>query len=327
MMQRIAIAFGAGIVAALLFAVMAKNTPLATILASLAPLPIVIASFNWGVDMGAVAALTACGGVAALLDPSSGAVFGACIALPAWVLSALSCARARFFRRGKNDADRLPDWCPIGIVVTVAAIISALIGLGALISLIVVYGGYEKGVEAVVRQVMPNVQEALDEVIALPSGTSVQDFATLVVRRSPLMLASVMFLTLCANLYVGARVAQVSQALKRPWPSLPESLALPRALGVALVLCLGLAFLLEDPFRQAAWIGAAVFAGAYAMQGLALVHALTRGLQFRNPLIFTLYLVCAFAPRWILPVVTFVGVMESFLSLRARRVAAANAKP
>jgi hypothetical protein len=147
------------------------------------------------------------------------------------------------------------------------------------------------------------------------------------VRRSPLMLAGVMFLTLCANLYVGARVAQVSQALKRPWPSLPESLALPRALGVALVLCLGLAFLLEDPFRQAAWIGAAAFAGAYAMQGLALVHALTRGLQFRNPLIFILYLVCAFAPLWIFPVVIFVGLMESFLSLRAKRVAAANAKP
>jgi hypothetical protein len=141
------------------------------------------------------------------------------------------------------------------------------------------------------------------------------------------MLASVMFLTLCANLYVGARVAQVSQTLKRPWPSLPESLTLPRALGVALVLCLGLAFLLDDPFQQAAWIGAAVFAGAYAMQGFALVHALTRGLQFRNPLIFTLYLVSAFAPRWILPLVTFAGLMESFLSLRAKRVAAANVKP
>src|SRR5579883_1622503 len=92
MVQRIAIALGAGMVAALLFAVMAKGTPVAMALAYLAPLPIVIAAFNWGPDMGAVAAVTACGGAAALVDPYSGALFGAAIALPAWLLSALSSA-------------------------------------------------------------------------------------------------------------------------------------------------------------------------------------------------------------------------------------------
>ena len=71
MVQRIAMASAPGSAPALLFAVMAKGTPLATTLAYLAPLPIVIATLGWGVDMGAVAALdVACGGVAALLDPS-----------------------------------------------------------------------------------------------------------------------------------------------------------------------------------------------------------------------------------------------------------------
>jgi hypothetical protein len=331
MMQRIAIAFGAGVVSALLFAAMAKGTALAMALAYLAPLPIIIASFGWGIEMGAIAALTACGGAAALATPLSidllsGTLFGLAVALPAWALSALAGARSRLFTKLRNGADETSSWCPVGLVVTAASIVGALVGLGALVSLIVLYGGYEKGVDALVSQVTPDIQEALDEVLALPSGMSVEEFATLVVRMSPLMLAAATFLMLCANLYVGARVAQVSQALKRPWPNLPESLALPQLLGVALVLCLGLALTLGDPLRQAAWIGVGAFAAAYTMQGLALAHALTRGLQIRNPLLFALYLACALAPRWVLPVLTFAGLMESFLSLRARRIAAANVK-
>ena len=112
----------------------------------------------------------------------------------------------------------------------------------------------------------------------------------------------------------------------RPWPNLPESLVLPQLLGVALVVCFGLAFTLGDAGRQAAWIGVGAFASAYALQGLALAHALTRGLQFRNPMLFALYLACALEPRWVLPAVTFIGLLESFLSLRARRGAAGNSK-
>ena len=48
MMQRIGIAIGAGLAAALLFALTAKDTMLAATLASLAPLPIVIAALGWG---------------------------------------------------------------------------------------------------------------------------------------------------------------------------------------------------------------------------------------------------------------------------------------
>src|SRR5579883_2047267 len=325
MVQRIAIALGAGMVAALLFAVMAKGTPVAMALAYLAPLPIVIAAFNWGADMGAVAAVTACGGAAALVDPYSGALFGAAIALPAWLLSALSSAHLGIFRRAAKDPDQTAGWCPIGLVVAAAAVIGALIGLSALLSLIVLYGGYQKGVEELVRQFTADIRDALDQMIALPAGMTVEEFATLVVRMSPPMLAAAIFLMLCANLYVGARVAQISQTLKRPWPNLPEALVLPQPLGVALVLCLGLALTLGDPLRQAAWIGVGAFAAAYALQGLALAHGLTRGLQHRNPLLFALYLAVAFAPRWVVPAVTMAGLLESFLSLRAKRVAAANA--
>ena len=59
MLQRVGIAAGAGIAAALLFAVTAKGTMLALFLAYLAPLPIFIVSLGWGLDIGALAGIAA----------------------------------------------------------------------------------------------------------------------------------------------------------------------------------------------------------------------------------------------------------------------------
>jgi hypothetical protein len=327
MPQRIAIAFGAGVVSALLFAVSAKGTLFAMALAYLSPLPIVLAGLNWGVDMGGIAALTALGGVAAFEDISSTILFGAVIAIPTWSLATLSSVQLGSFYRKKDPVDPATGWFPIGGVVTAGALIAVAIGLGVIILLTVTYNGYEKAVQALAEQNAPSVQAAIDQVIALPPGMTTREFAALVVREAPPLLALLMFLVLCANLYLGARVAQVSNALKRPWRDLPESLILPRLLGVLGGLSLGLGFALEGVPRLAAWTVTGVVAAAFAMQGLALAHALTRGLKIRNPLLVALYLACAILFQWVLPAVAFVGLLESFLSLRARRLAAINAKP
>jgi hypothetical protein len=319
---RLGLALGAGGVAALLFATMAKGTIVAMALAYLAPLPIFIASLSWGAALGALAAIAAGVGVGGLIDPLSGALFGASIALPAWILSALSITRLKLFGRTKDGGEKTTAVAPVGYVVSAAALMGILVGLGALVSLIVLYGGYQKGVDTLVAEVTPDFQEAFGETFALPEGMTIEEFATLFVRLSPLALAAATFLMLCANLYIGARVAQVSQALSRPWPSLPESLVLPHAAGAALVVLLILAMALHDPARQAAWVGVGALAAAFGLQGLALAHALTRGLSFRIPLLLAIYVACALLPRWALPAVAAAGLLESFLSLRTRRVAA-----
>jgi hypothetical protein len=326
MVQRIAIAFGAGIVAALLFAASAKATALALTLPYLAPLPLVIACLSWGIDMGAVAVLTAAGGAAALADPSSGVIFGLAVALPAWALSALAMWRARFFVRADRDGQRPLAWCPIGLVITAAALVGASIGLAALVSLILIYSGYENGVAELSKEIAPLFQTTFSDLVALPAGMTVEQFANTIVREAPPILAPGAFLLFCGNLYLGGRVVQISQALQRPWPDLPEQLILPRALGAALVVALALALLLADPYRLAAWIVVGAFAMAFVLQGLALAHALTRGFPYRNPALFVLYLASTVAPYWLLPALAFAGLAESFLALRARRLAAVNGK-
>ena len=327
MMQRISIAIGAGLAAALLFAVMAKGTLLAMMLAYLAPLPIVIATLGWGLDMGALAAGVASVVVADLVGALSGAVFAASVALPAWLLSfAAVWPRARFYPRAAA-ANGEKTWFPVGGIVAVAALIGGLVGAGVLASLVImIYGGYHKGVESVAAQLIPSLTDALDGVMTLPAGVSIEDFAATIVRLSPAVMAAATCLVFCANLYAGARAVQLSQRLQRPWPNLPEAIVLPQFLGVGLILCAGLALSLHGSGEYVAWIGVGAVGCAYVMQGLAVVHSLSRGLPVRIPVLVALYFGCMVTARWSLPALAIVGLVESLLSLRARRAAAANVK-
>ena len=131
---------------------------------------------------------------------------------------------------------------------------------------------------------------------------------------------------LCANLYAGARAVQLSQRLKRPWSNLPEALVLPPLLGIGLIVCVALAFALPGSAGHAAWIGVGSLGCAYVMQGLAVIHCVSRGLPTRSPLLVALYLVSIVIVPLSLPALALVGLVESLLSLRARRAAAANIK-
>ncbi|MGA2792948.1 MAG: hypothetical protein ABSE69_05355 [Roseiarcus sp.] len=325
MMQRFGMAIGAGLAAALLFAVMAKGTLLAMSLAYLAPLPIMIATLGWGLDMGALAATIASIAAAILVDPLSGGLFAASIALPAWLLSFI-CAlpRERLFPIAGAKGGK--SWFPVGGIVAVAALIGGVIGAGALASLVLVYGGYRKGVEALAAELVPDLKDALDGVMTLPGGVTVEQFAALIVRLSPAVLAATTCLMLCANLYAGARAVQLSQRLSRPWSNLPEALVLPQFLGIGLIACVGLALALPGSASHVAWIGVGALGCAYVMQGLAVIHSLSRSLPARVPMLVAIYLVCVVTARWSLPVLALVGLVESLLSLRARRAAAANVK-
>ncbi len=190
MMQRVGMAIGAGLAAALLFAV--KGTLLAMALACLAPLPIVIATLGWGLDMGALAAAIASVGAAVVVDPLAGGWFAVSIGLPAWLLSFLGqLRRGRLFAFYPFAVARTDDktWFPVGDIVAVAALIGAIVGAGALASLVLVYGGYHKGVDALAAELVPELRGALDGAMTLPGGVSVEEFAALIVRARAMTCA------------------------------------------------------------------------------------------------------------------------------------------
>ncbi|MFN3673995.1 MAG: hypothetical protein ACK4VM_18990, partial [Bosea sp. (in: a-proteobacteria)] len=84
------VGIGAGLVSALLFAVVITGSPLAVLLYSAAPLPIFIASLGWNHRSGLVATAAGAIAVAIALVPSAGAAFAVIIALPAWWIAYLA---------------------------------------------------------------------------------------------------------------------------------------------------------------------------------------------------------------------------------------------
>jgi hypothetical protein len=290
-----------------------------------------IATLGWGVDAGLVSLGIACAVVAGGIEPLSGVLFGLTVALPAWGLAAFASLRgspwklASFRRPAIAPAPLRASVAPtggpsVGALVVVAAGIGIVIGAGALIAMIVVYGGYQKGVEGVANFLRPAIEEALGP-SNLPDGFTLDDILRLVVKFSPPAIASSTTLMFAANLYAAARSAQLSQRLSRPWLDVPTSLVLPPALGAILVVALGTWLAAPDPTSQFAALFVGALGVAYVLQGLAVLHALSRRVRARPALIAALYLACIVAPKWVLPAVATIGLIESVASLRARAAA------
>ena len=313
MLHRFVVAIGAGCAAALLFVVSAQTSILAMALAYLAPLPIMIATLGWGLDAGAIAGAISVAVLAVVAEPLSALVFAASVAAPAWALAAFAVTPlARYFGRQKPDAPVYPS---VGAIVSLAALFGMLGSAAVLTTVMVLYGGYREGARHVAEAVAALAADAFD---SAPGNLTAREFADALVRFGPPAIAASTLLMLCVNLYGAARSTQLSRNLRRPWPDLPTSLALPWPLGVAFLACVGGAYALPAPAGQYFSIGAGGLGAALTLQGLAVAHALSRGLKMRPLMLVALYACCVLRAKYTLPVLAGLGVIDGFLKLRSR---------
>ncbi len=192
-----------------------------------------------GLDAGAMAAVVASAVVAGLLDSSSGVSldlnpsfsldsssalsFVLIVALPAWALAAFAGVKdVRIFRR--SEPPMVSTRASAGALAVAAACAGIIVGLGEVITMILAYGGYEKGVAATAQMLRPGIEDALGGVVGLPEDITVDQATFLAVKFGPPFVAALIALVMMANLYAAARSAQMSQRLSRPWLDLPTSL-------------------------------------------------------------------------------------------------------
>jgi Predicted membrane protein (DUF2232) len=322
MLHRFVVAIGAGCAAALLFAVSAQSSLLAMTLAYLAPLPIMIATLGWGLDGGAIAAAIAIAVLAAVAEPLSALVFAGSVAVPAWALAAFSVTPlARYFKRLNPDA---PVHAPLGAIISLAALLGMLGSLAVLTTVIVIYGGYREAARHVAEAITALAGDTFENA---PGSLTAREFADALVRYGPPAIAASTMMMLCVNLYAAARSTQLSRNLPRPWPDVPTSLALPWPVGVAFLACLGGAYGLPAPTAQYFSIGVGGFGAALALQGLAVAHALSRGLKMRPLMLIALYACCVLRAKYTLPVLAGLGIIDGFLKLRSRAALIASPSP
>jgi len=318
MLNRFAVAIGAGLAAALLFCVTVKGTPVAMALAYLAPLPIMISALGWGLDANAISSIVAGAVVAGVIDPGSGLIFWLTVALPAALLSGLAATNSL------NPSDRgnppaMPFRASLGLLTILAAALGALVSAGALGVMIFVNGGFVKAVASFRAMLEPTLQEAMGGGIGLPEDLGTEDVARLIIRYAPAAIAASTTLMLLLNLYAAGRIVQLSQRLNKVWADIPASYKLPAPLTLVAVAATAAWIFAPDPYNPFAAALSAPLILIFALQGLAVLHALSRRAPGRVALIIALYFAFFLAPRWVGSALAIIGLAESLLSLRTRQ--------
>ena len=298
MLQQLLITIGAGVASAVFFFIPAKGSALALALGVFAPLPLLIVALGYGARSFVIAGLIGAALVAATLSPWLGFVFLAFIALPA------AAAANRSLTGGPGaglaaaaGATIVADWLAIVIA-----------GAG--------YESFDAAVADLSGRFQPLVTQLFARMESVPGDVSAADFSTLLVYMvAPAMAAWGVF-TLAVNLWLAARIVQVSGLLPRPWPDIPASLALPSRAGVALALVLGVALFSSGATRIFAATAASGLVAALAMQGLAVLHFRTRGAPARGGMLVAAYGATVVVFPWPLLVAAFIGLADLFHPLR-----------
>jgi hypothetical protein len=301
-----------GLASALLFAVVVTGSPFGIVLSYVAPLPILIGALGWNHRSGLVA--TAVGGLAIgiAFRPEAGLAFVIGSAVPAWGLAYLALL-------GRQNADVSLDWYPLGrLLLWVAASAAVVTFVGVLALGSWDYAVYRGTLRATIESVI-RLQMRVPSETPLPptfGGVPREQFIEALVGAVPFIAATAFALVLTLNLWIAAKVVAISQRLPRPWPAI----AATRMPGSALLL-LGAAVLASFVPGLVGVLALAFVGGllmAFALQGLALLHHVSRGRPGRTGLLVGAYVLLAFIAHTFLPLLAVAGIADTAVDLRRR---------
>ncbi len=308
-----AVAFGAGLAGALLFIVSTRGSSLAMALAYFAPLPMMIGAAGFSLPGAMLGALAGAGALLAVAHPPLALAFLFGFAAPALALAAM--IQSPFPSRNREAAARFATPGEMLETIILLSILSA--GAGVAI-LLVHYRGFEPAMTAAMERFAPALDEVAKSLAPISGEIGAEAVKRLAIMSAPAGVAASQVLLLAVNLWLAARTIEVSERLRRPWPDLPENLALPRLLGPILLVAAGLAFK-GGLVAVLAGIVAAATGFGFALHGLAALHGLTRDVGFRGAWLAALYAAVMVLEPWSIVLLALFGLIESALSLRARK--------
>lgn len=299
------VGIGAGLVSALLFAVVITGSPLAILLYSAAPLPIFIAALGWNHRAGLVA--TAAGAIAGMIALSfaAGLNYALIVALPAWWIAYLALL-------ARNDGTGVAEWYPLGHLLVWIAATAALTTVGSALVMTTDYDTYRTVIARVIENLLSEMVRS--RLIALPADVKVSELALTLAPAVPVGIGASFVTTIVANLWLAAKAVQVSGRLPRPWPFIPAT-TVPR--GALILLGLAMATATLGGFigvAGAAMTGALL--AVFMFSGLATIHDLTRGKAWRGPALISVYLALVVMQALLTPLLSLAGIVDSLLGRR-----------
>ena len=301
---------GAGLASALLFAVVTTGNPLSLVLYAAAPLPILLVGLGWRHVVGLVASVVGSLAVTLGFGPPAGLAYAAGVALPAWWLAYL----ALLARPAGNGA--APEWYPLGRLLLWIAGLSAgltfagaaLLGTGDAVMI--------RAFERALDRVDPRV---LDSLLGLFGTRTKAELAAVLAWLAPPSSAAAGVLTSTLLLWIAGRVVKASHRLPRPWPTIAEA-----AMPASAIVLFGVAVVGSALLDGLPGIGARALAGAltmaYALQGLATLHLVTRRSRARGAVLAATYVAILAFSGWPMLLLAGLGLADGLFGLRARRL-------
>ena len=161
----------------------------------------------------------------------------------------------------------------------------------------------------------------LDKDGTLFNEETIASLSSVLARALPAAFAIVWQCVALFNLWLAGIIVEASGRSLRPWPQL-DALELPGFVFLGFVAALILSFL-PGIVGLIATGFAGAFLFAYVLQGLAVLHAYTRGMAFRSLLLASIYLGMLLL-GWLAVAVAILGLSEPMLRLRERGAARGN---
>ncbi len=301
------VGIGAGLVSALLFAVVITGSPLAVLLYSAAPLPIFIAALGWNHRAGLVATVAGAIAGAIALSLPAGLNFALIVALPAWWIAYLALL-------ARSDASGVTEWYPLGHLLVWIAATAALTTVGSALVMTTDYESYRGVIARVIENLLGEMVRS--KLITLSPEIQVSELAQRLAPAVPVGIGASFVTTLVANLWLAAKAVQVSGRLPRPWPVIPTTTVPRRALFLLAGAMVTISFGGFVGVAGAAMTGALL--AVFMFSGLALIHDVTRGKAWRAPALISVYVALVVMQAFLTPLLTLVGLADSLLGLRRR---------
>ncbi len=321
MVQIVLIGIAAGAASALLFASVVSGSILSVALFYLAALPLMIAAIGWSSVAGLVAALVAAGGLAAVFGQVLLLAFLLGVGLPAWWLGYL----ALLARPVAGPAGEALEWYPVGRLVVWAAILGAVVVLIAIPNFGLDADSFRGGLRRVFERVLRAQTGAADDApLQLPGISDTGRVLDLLVVLIPPVAAVLSTLTSLINLWLAGLIVRLSGRLKRPWPKI-SAMTFPSYAPALLALAVAGTFL-PDLIGIGSGILSASLLVAYALLGLAVMHALTVGINGRGFMLTGTYLTLGLF-GWPVLLMALLGLIETLFTLRARLAAKRGPPP
>jgi hypothetical protein len=310
-MRNYAFGTGCGAVSALLFSVIATSSPLAFPLYLVAPLPILIATLGFTHQSGFIAALVASLFTSLAFSPLAGLVHAISIGFPSWFLGYLA-----LLARPSDDPAKT-EWYPLGrLLMWNVALAVTLTFVGALM-LGSDYASFVASFEELISEMIALEPALFGNLAAGDQASTVTSIAHFMALLAGPVSAAISVALSVLLLYIAARIVRASGRLPRPWPDL-ASLALPKIALPVFLLCLLLTATAPDFAGLFGRIGFAALLIAFCLQGLAVLHKVTRPIKSRRAILFMIYSVFVLLPGW--PILGFavLGIADVWFAFRSR---------